>query len=181
MSSTLLSYAVRLIAWSVLLGLALGIAQLPGDWGHGVCGAWGCGPPLQALIACHSAWLVVLLPAALWLRKGWPGSGSRTVGAALLLTAGVGLGWQAAEEFHVWWDVASPWRQGLFLRRVGFVVATRVELPLFELIPAGLLLLWPSVQRTNGPRPSATAGERFSEQNSAATTDPGPAGNPAHP
>ena len=62
MSAATLKFCFGMTLWSGLLFGSLSVANLPGDWGHGICGPWGCGPPMQALVACHFAWLVVLAP-----------------------------------------------------------------------------------------------------------------------
>lgn len=38
-----------LLAWGLALFAALKLNDAPVDWGH-VCGPWGCGPPLKALV-----------------------------------------------------------------------------------------------------------------------------------
>jgi hypothetical protein len=50
------------LIWASLLGASLSVARLRGDWGHPLCGPWGCAPPLQSLVGCHLAWIVALAP-----------------------------------------------------------------------------------------------------------------------
>jgi hypothetical protein len=86
-------FCLGMIAWaSALLG-SLSISRLPGDWGHGICGPWGCGPPLQSLVACHVSWLVVLGPATLLLASSrWLSTlVLRRVGATLAIVGLIGL------------------------------------------------------------------------------------------
>jgi hypothetical protein len=55
-----LKNGLKLSAWAAMLFAALSITNLPGNWGHSVCGVWGCGPPTQVLVGCHLAWFAVL-------------------------------------------------------------------------------------------------------------------------
>ena len=68
MSRSLMWLSAWLTGWGLTLAGTLSIASLPGDWGNSICGAWGCGPPLQALVACHASWVVVLIPAGMSIR-----------------------------------------------------------------------------------------------------------------
>lgn len=82
-----------LLCWAASVGGAASIASIPGDWGHGLCGPWGCAPPLQALVSCHLIWCLVLFPLAVvvagqlsqrWLR--WLGRGMIVAGLGGVLT-----------------------------------------------------------------------------------------------
>jgi hypothetical protein len=141
MSPTFRRLLAGIVAWGIALTATLSIARLPGDWGHGVCGPWGCGPPLQALAACHLSWLVVLLPLAgvsqTWLSRRQ----QRVLGIVGIMSGFVGMIGIATHEYCTWWPAVNEWQRGFFWQRVGFVIATWVDLPLVELILVGLLLL----------------------------------------
>ncbi len=79
-------------AWAVSLYLALFLAHLPGDWGGWMCGPWGCAPPLQAVLACRLAWLLVIAPIVLLscqrlARRRLVAFGAGLIAAALASTA----------------------------------------------------------------------------------------------
>ena len=59
------------IAWALAAFGALSLANLPGEYGHSLCGPWGCLPPLQALAAMHLFWVVVLGPPVAWALMKW--------------------------------------------------------------------------------------------------------------
>ena len=62
-----------LIGWGLAGYAVLSLGQLPGEFGHSLCGPWGCLPPLQALAAMHLFWALALLPLiVLALAKGQP-------------------------------------------------------------------------------------------------------------
>lgn len=130
-----------IVVWGLFLTATLSVANWPGDWGHGICGPWGCGPPLQALLACHLSWLVVLLPLAGVLRLWLPCRQQRVLGMIVLVAGCVGMAGLVAYELGAWWPAASEWQRRFFWQRVGFVIATQVDLPLIQLILTGMCLL----------------------------------------
>lgn len=157
------------VGWAVALLLALQVATLPGDWEHSVCGPWGCGPPVQALVGWHLAWLVLLLPMA-WSARRLPRRVRNACGLSVMGLAVTGVLLIAWREWVEWLPQVSESLQQYYPHRVGFVLVTWVELPLLELFPAGLLL-W----RAPGARPkpcveggSGNAGERFAAAEPAA-------------
>jgi hypothetical protein len=86
MSRSLIWLSAWLTGWGLTLAGTLSIASLPGDWGNSICGAWGCGPPLQALVACHASWVVVLIPAGMSIRRFFVfGTQRRIATTALIL------------------------------------------------------------------------------------------------
>lgn len=139
--------------WGLAIWGALLLSDLPGHWGHGICGPWGCGPPLQALVACHLAWLVLLLPGA-WLLRGQPRKCS--VAISIMSTAVISLILITIHEAFVWLPVASSWQRSYFPQRIGFVVATLIEVPVTEMLLSGAFLL---VLRPPGSCPKAAGAD----------------------
>ena len=143
MSPTLAKTCAWLIVWGLTLTGTLSIANWPGDWGHSVCGAWGCGPPLQALVACHVAWLVVLIPPALITRRFVTTRTLRLAAASMLLFAITGALVIATHQYLTWLALASEWQRPFYYQRVGFVILTMIEMPILELAGLStLILLW---------------------------------------
>jgi len=142
-STTVARRCLIFSVWGLVLTGTLSIANWPGDWGHSICGAWGCGPPLQALLACHCSWLVVFVPVALLLTRKVSihtaiRGASVILAIILLITTTI-----AIHEYLTWKLQVSPWQQQYYWHRVGFVILTTIEVPLLEL--AGLatgVLLW---------------------------------------
>jgi hypothetical protein len=122
--------ALALGWWAALMGV-LQLTHLPGDWGHAICGPWGCGPRLQSLVACHAFWFVVVIPLVAIPARFWSTRGLLRLGWALLFLGacglvGVGI-WQAAHD-----------RQADYLvQRYLFLLATLVEVPIVPITLAG--------------------------------------------
>jgi hypothetical protein len=109
-------------AWGAGLSGALHLQGLPTSafGAHGVCGPWGCGPPVPVLLACHGFWMVLLGPPAVVAACRLPGRWVRLLGMLLILLGaagllGVGL-WEAATWFReANWLAAAIRRAALLL------------------------------------------------------------------
>ncbi|MCA9061753.1 MAG: hypothetical protein KDA96_01760, partial [Planctomycetaceae bacterium] len=51
------------LLWAMTFWGTLQLSDAPIFQEHSVCGVWGCGPPTNALLACHLGWLVFLAPS----------------------------------------------------------------------------------------------------------------------
>ncbi len=142
MTKTGLRILFVLLAWAVCLGATLSIANSPGDWGHSICGAWGCGPPLQALVSCHLSWFVVLTPLAIALGMTNRVSGAtlHKIGASLCIASVAMLVAIVVHERMTWWPLVGEWQRGFFWQRCGFYVATMIDVPTVQLLVLGLYL-----------------------------------------
>lgn len=141
MSINTVTRLAALLGWGLALKGTLSIAQLPGHWGHSVCGVWGCGPPLQAIVASHGSWLVLLLPPVLIALQRFSGRTLRISAMTALVLALVGLLGVAVHEYLTWYAGASAWQRTFFGRRVWFVVLTTVEVPLMQVLGLSVLVL----------------------------------------
>ena|GEM_PF-4879667 len=140
MSWSNLRIMVGMIAWGLVAFSTLSIAQWRVDWGHGVCGPWGCGPPLQALLACHLTWFVVLLPLATLLRIALTMNQQRLLASLIVAIGFVVLVGVVVFELITWWPIATEMHRGYLLQRLGFVVVTHVDLPLTQFVVAGMII-----------------------------------------
>jgi hypothetical protein len=127
-------YLGGMIGWLLALLAVLKLSHVDLGWSHSICGPWGCGPPLMALLSCHGFWLVLLSPpAALAARRTSPDTLRWVVLTATLVgLAGVlgVVGWQAATYL-------PRFDQGeatFFLQRCLFIIATTVEFPMLQLL-----------------------------------------------
>ncbi len=131
-------WGLLLSLWCGCLYSVLRVTEIPGNWGHWICGPWGCGPRLQALVACHGFWLVLLFPAAIIFSAALPSRHVRLIGT---LVAGLGTAailLVAVIQGCTWLPVTlHPYYFG---QRVLFSVATMVELPMVQFVFIGLLL-----------------------------------------
>lgn len=143
MSTSVVRRCLIFSVWGLVLTGSLSVANWPGDWGHSVCGAWGCGPPMQALLACHLSWLVVLGPSSLLLLNQAPRRVVFLVGATGLTLGLLTAGTIAIHEHLTWAAQVSDWQQQYYWHRVGFVILTAVEVPVLELTGLStVVLLW---------------------------------------
>ena len=107
---------------------------------HSMCGPWGCGPQLSALIAWHGLWFVLFAPAAVFAIRYWPANWLHRIGwplmtVGLLALAGIAI-WQAID----WLPRFQPGQRTFFVRRCAFVVATLTDIPIVPATLAGLAL-----------------------------------------
>lgn len=130
-------------AWAAGLVVVLSLANWPGDWGHSICGPWGCGPPLQTLVACHLAWLVVLVPLSVMLARSEriPPPAVRRLGMLLCIVGVILLVGIVIYQRVVWWPVVGDWQSKFFWQRCGFVVATMVDVPVAQFLLVGAYLV----------------------------------------
>lgn len=132
---------VALPIWAAALYGTLNIHTLPASWAHSICGPWGCGPPTEALVACHGFWCVLGLPiAAIVAARLDPRQLPRLAGVLL------GLGVLGIVAIGIWEGVtwlphAAEHQRGYFLQRWMFSIATRVDFPIFQTLLAGVLVL----------------------------------------
>lgn len=131
-------------SWSLALIGSLQIHQLGGRLGHAVCGPWGCGPPVAALIGYHTFWCLLIFPAALILRVRWCPRACRHLGVGLLIVGIVGTvalllidGFNnaAAETYPLRWSM--------------FRIVTFVDFPLLQLALTGVWLRFGGSRMTN--------------------------------
>lgn len=128
-----------LALWSLALFGILQVHQFEGLFGHAVCGPWGCGPPVSALVGYHGFWFLLLLPITAILKHRLPSANSRSLGFGCVLLSAVGLvslllidglNNSAAENYPLQW--------------CAFRVATFVDLPLVQIGLAGIWMVFTS-------------------------------------
>jgi hypothetical protein len=143
--------AARIALWGAALAGVLRISRMSVAADHGICGPWGCGPPLSALIACHGFWIVLLLPpTVMLLRRG----SARTVRAVGLVSTSVGIATLsviAIWEWTHWYAIASDWQRGYLVHRYLFSIVTLVDVPVIEITLLGVAGLAVTA-RAHGPR-----------------------------
>ena len=139
--SKLLSFRnlIWFAAWGVSLFGVLRIHFLEDRWGHALCGAWGCGPPLSALVGYHGFWLLFILPMAVLLSRQLPPATSRRIGVVVSAIAIAAITLLVVVDAINFWQY--PTGRNYIFQRCLFRLATYVDFPL---IPMGLtgLVLW---------------------------------------
>ncbi len=118
-------------------------------------------PPLQALVALHGLWILIILPATLSAARKWPLSWLRLVGVVLTTVGLLVLAILGGRELLHWYPAADPARQRFIVQRIVYVLATTTDLPVLQVITAGVTLRLAARRRTRrvlwaevGPRPA---------------------------
>ena len=127
-----------LVGWAGALYAVLSLSSISGNWGHTICGPWGCGPPLQALLGCHGFWVLLLTPPAIMAIRRWSGRTLQQAGIALGIVAVLGLVGIVVWDSVTWLPKASDWHRQYLIERCLFVVATLVDVPLVPLSLIGI-------------------------------------------
>lgn len=148
-------WGLLLSLWCGCLYSVLRVTEIPGNWGHWICGPWGCGPRLQALVACHGFWLVLLVPAAMILNEALPSRQLRLIGTLVAGLGAAGILLVALIQGCTWLPVTP--RPYYFGQRVLFSVATTVEFPMVQFVCIGLLLRY--LAKSRDRRESTEGGE----------------------
>lgn len=65
--SPLTRRGIGLLVWSGTAYGVLSLRNLPGEYTHYLCDSWGCLPPIQAVAAMHSFWILVIAPPTVWM------------------------------------------------------------------------------------------------------------------
>ncbi len=149
----LLKTVVGMLVWAALLYgvVQIGIASEHGGHAHGgisVCGPWGCGPPVAALVGWHGFWLLLVAPPIGLLIRTWPSPRLRTLGVAVtvvgvLTLIGIGL----------WETVALSGHRSYLVQRFLFSVVTLTDVPVMPVTLAGIALcLGARAKRLRGRR-----------------------------
>jgi len=142
MASLTVRSCLALVVWAACLTGTLALAELPIGSTHGICGPWGCGPPTQALLACHLAWLVVLVPPAVLLTSSQVSSHPLVQTAGLLLIGSAVVILLAILTYQrvTWWSQAIEWQRPYFWQRYGFSIAIAVDFPILQAMLVGIWL-----------------------------------------
>ena len=124
--------------WGTACLGVLRLQDLTYEFGHGICGPWGCGPPMQALLACHGFW-TVNLAALLWVNHEWlPLRWERRLANLALLIAVAGFAAVAGHLMLFWYPHAAETVRAYVVQRYLFSIATLVDAPLVQLSMFGI-------------------------------------------
>ncbi len=138
----MLTRYVPWLIWGIVLWGVLRIGELPWPTTHDICGPWGCGPPLPALVACHAAWLVIFAPIAYFVPVRLSCTHSRLIGWSMMGLAVLGLVGVGVFEAVTWLPAVDHSIRPYFPRRWAFVVVTLTDVPLLQTIALGACFAW---------------------------------------
>ena len=132
MTSTLRNL-LWIVVWAGALWGSLEISRIHTSWDHALCGPWGCGPTATALVSCHMAWFIVLLPVGFAGNRWLSGQRRRQLGLALGALAAAIIVGVIAREATTWLPAASDYQRPYFFQRCAFVVGTWIDFPIVQL------------------------------------------------
>jgi hypothetical protein len=141
MSLNFLRFVISLFGWAAALGLSLSLSNWTSDWSHGVCGPWGCGPPIPALLACHLSWFILLLPIAVQGARWLPPKRVSLLGWIAMAGSTISIAAMATYERMTWYAQASELNRPYFWNRVGFTMITQVDLPVLQVFTVGFVFV----------------------------------------
>lgn len=146
------------LAWVGCIAGSVGIGLIPGDHiGESLCGVWGCFPPVQALGSLHLVWLSVLMPPAVALARRRPGLVARRAGAALVVIGFLSVACVVGGGLTNWWySPADPEFLRYAVRRAGYSLATRTDVPAIQLLVTGIAVVASARRRSGTERPKHT-------------------------
>lgn len=135
------------IFWLTGLVAAAMLETIPGEAHSGLCGIWGCWPPLQAIAAVHLAWCMAI-GATVHAARSVRTFSLKGLGALLLFVGIVGCLSVVVSDLPSWSARLTVEQQSYWPRRVLFVLATRTDLPLIPLFLTGAISLALSLRAT---------------------------------
>jgi hypothetical protein len=97
-------------------------------------------PPLQALVALHGLWALVLFLFAVWAVRKWPPLYLALAGPVVTVLGLMGLLVLIKGEVLTWYVDVSPDQQKYIGQRLLFVLGTKTDLPVVQVILVGIAL-----------------------------------------
>ena len=131
-----------LLLASVWAGATFGVLaleRLPGDYAHDYCGPWGCLPPLQALVAMHGFWLMLMVPPTAWLLGHVSPGRLCLAGATAFWVGAFGLAVVMGRGLLGWLD-ATGGLHHYAIQRMLYVAVTATDLPFGQAALMGIVL-----------------------------------------
>lgn len=164
-------------AWAAGLLGVLSLQYLPDRFfgEHTVCGPWGCGAPLPALLACHGFWLVLFTPMTILAARCKSPRTVWRIGATLVALAGVGLVGVGVWQGLTWWPAVDKSLHRFAPQRYLFALATTVDVPVLEALLAGVTLWWAGLLRERAVVATRKVAENFAPHDGS---DSGQASSP---
>jgi hypothetical protein len=152
-----LIWGIEALAWFAALDAVLQLQRLPDHvFGpHSVCGPWGCGAPLPALLACHGFWAILLAPPTVLAVHYLPTKLARRLGVGLIAAAVSAMVAIAAWEAAHWLPQVLPSQRHFFVERCLFSLVTLTDAPIMQVLVAGLCLCFARrrAAASTGPQP----------------------------
>lgn len=134
-------FAAKALTWGAAMAGVLQLRHLSGSWSHLICGPWGCGPPLEAVLTCHLVWFLLLMPAVLGIASYLDPAAVRTCGGIATGLGIMGLIGVAIWVGVSWLPQVSALDHKYVLQKYAFTVACLVDVPIVQFTVCGGFLL----------------------------------------
>lgn len=131
---------LAVLGWAGLAYGVLSLRLLPGDYSHRFCGPWGCLPPVQAMMAMHGFWILVIVPPTAWAIRTQQPRARKTIGLSLTAVAAIGIGFVLAWESWTWTQRYGAGWGNLLSQRLLVAAVTTTDVPLLQILAAGIVL-----------------------------------------
>ncbi|MCI0462366.1 MAG: hypothetical protein L0Z62_35895 [Gemmataceae bacterium] len=124
-------------------------------------------PPLQALVALHGLWTLVLVPPLVWVSASWSPARLRLLGSAFTLLGVFGLAIVVGQQLLNWLPYVSAEEQRYIPQRIVWAWANATDVPAGQVLLAGVICwltgkrrraAWPPPARSDRPVPEPTNG-----------------------
>ena len=143
--------AVSLAIWVAAVFATL---QIGTSWGDShdhsvisICGPWGCGPPMHALIGWHAFCLTLfVMPVGLLIQR-LSIRVLRILGLALTLSGLVALSGIGIYEATTWLPKVAVAEQSHFIQRWMFALVTLTDIPVIPVTMSGVTMVLSAILR----------------------------------
>jgi len=134
-----------LTIWGLALFGVLQIGLLAGAGGHAhgavsICGPWGCGPPVSALVAMHGFWTLLAMPPLGLISQTWQRRHVHQLGRILWISAAVVIAGVVLWQTFIWWPTANRLQRPYIVHRCLFSLVMLVDLPVLPALLGGITL-----------------------------------------
>ena len=96
-------------------------------------------PPLQALLALHGLWLLLMIPLVIWALRQWTAAKLYWLGSLLTFLALVVLGVVITRDVVSWLPSVSEEDRRYLAQRVAYSLAIWTDVPVVQALIAGVV------------------------------------------
>ena len=138
--SRILKLLLLVPAWLFCAWGSLLLHTMDLNLGHSICGPWGCGPPVEALLGFHAFSLTMLVPLVVGAGFYFSPTTSRKMGMGIAVLGVLLVGATAGRATYNHW--VSSGSAEYLIQKFFFSIATNVDVPMLQIVAAGCGLMW---------------------------------------
>lgn len=156
-----LQITVTLFIWLFALYGVLQIGHTSGLDAHAhggvsICGPWGCGPPVEALIGWHGFLVLLVVPPVGLLIRFCSAGGLKWLGIGLCASSLVMVIGVCAYQSQTWLPNIPDGQPSYFVRRCLFAIVTATDLPALPAALSGVAVFCGAVFKSQSSRHPVT-------------------------